>query len=288
LRKPKKAGNILSLQDTITTNVVSFRKTTDWFTDSLATSFDKLSTTQTLTDSIEGTFFHPQNVGTPRMEIVPLVKAANPNEWMLTTMIALLVFMIFLWYLMPGRRSLFQQFKQSLQHPGEMAIPKNGLLFSFFFYLNYLTVLVLIIILSVNTFAKPATAFGPLSQLTVLTSLAFVGYSFYKLVFIAVAGFFFKTQTAAARQIRLYIDIDNISGFILLLLLLLALSTQNSYFFYFGVFLILIFNGIKWFQTFAIGKSIPMYKLYHLIIYLCTLEIIPLILLAKLVKNMGI
>ena len=161
-------------------------------------------------------------------------------------------------------------------------------MFSVFYYLNYLTAVVLLIIMAIEKFAPFEAGAVSISQLIVLTSLAFIAYSLYKLTFITVAGFLFNTPTLAMQQIRLSINIDSISGFLLLPILLLALSTDLSYFFYFGIFIILIANALKWFQTIAIGKSVSMFKLYHLIIYLCTLEIIPLILLIKLIKNMGI
>ena len=169
-----------------------------------------------------------------------------------------------------------------------MATQKDGLLFSFFFYFNYMTVVVLFIILAIEQFIPFEAGAIPVSQLIVLTPLAFIAYSLYKLVFISASGFLFKTPTLAMQQIRLYVNIDNISGLLLLPILLITISTQMAYFFYFALFIILIANTIKWFQTIVIGKSVPMYKLYHLIIYLCTLEIIPLLLLIKLIKNMGI
>ena len=289
LRNNKKAtGNTLSFQDTIKTSERIFSTTTDWYPDSLMISGEEIPQTQTVIGSIQETFLQPATTGSSPIEITPLLKAASTYEWMTTTLLLLMVIMVVLWFVMPKQQSLFQQMKQALKSPSEITLRVPGFLFSVFFYLNYLIVVVLFIIISIEKFLPyEASTISP-SQLIVLTSLAFVAYSLYKLAFIAVGGFLFNTRTLAMQQIRLYINLDNISGFLLLPVLLVFLSTQSTYYFYFGVIIFLIANAIKWFQTIAIGKSNSMFKLYHLIIYLCTLEIIPLILLIKLIKNLGI
>jgi len=289
LRNNKKATrNTLSFQDNIKTRGWDFSATTNWYPDSLMISGEEIPQTQTVTDNIQETFLQPVSTRSSPIEITPLLKAASSYEWMTTTLLLLMAIMVVLWFVMPKRQSLFQQIKQSLKSPSEITLRIPGFLFSVFFYLNYLVVVVLFIIISIEKFVHPETSTISLSQLIVLTSLAFVVYSLYKLAFIAVAGFLFNTRTLAMQQIRLYINLDNISGFLLLPVLLVFLSTQSTYFFYFGVLIILIANAIKWFQTIALGKSVSMFKLYHLIIYLCTLEIIPFILLIKLIKNLGI
>ncbi len=276
----------MSFQNTIKTGPGNFPADRGWYPDSLTFSNEGFPQVETIKDSIQGTFLQPTTIGSSPMEIAPLIKAASPYEWMTNFLLLLVVFMVVLWFIMPNQRSLFQQVKQFFKSPNEIASPTAGFLFSFFFYLNYLIIVVLFFILAFEQFIQSDSLVFSVTNLIVLISLVFVAYSMYKLIFIVLAGYLFKTRSLAMQQIRLYINIDIISGFLLVPILLLILSTQFSYFFYFGVFIILITNAIKWFRTIAIGKSTSMFKLYHLIIYLCTLEIIPVLLLLKLIGNL--
>lgn len=202
---------------------------------------------------------------------------------MLVITLILLVFTAALWFAMPGGKGLFQQMKQVFKRQDETTTYVGGYLFPAFFYLNYFIVIVLIALLVIEQFFPSLVLSEPQLQLLVLVSLVFAAYNFYKLSFIVLAGFLFKTADLAARQIRLYINVNIFSGFLFLPLLVLLLITQNGYLIYFGFFIILIANLIKWLQTIAIGKMISRFKLYHLIIYLCTLEIVPVLLLLKLI-----
>ena len=242
---------------------------------------------QTATDTIQSGFIHQLADGSSSIEIIPLERFVFPYEWMLNILFLLLVVMVVLWFLMPGKRSYYQQFRHSIHTPVGMASQVPGFLFSSFYYLNYLIVVVFFMILAVEQFISADLLSIPFTQFTWLIALAFVSFSLYKLLFIAFAGFLFKTKTNAKQQIRLYINLDIITGFILLPLMLLMLLNPMPVLFYFGLFIFLIANAIKWFQTVAIRNSIPQYKLYHLIIYLCTLEIIPVLLLLKLVENLS-
>jgi hypothetical protein len=275
----------LLLQDTIKTGLKNFPEAMDWYPDSLTVSHEGLPHVQTVKASIQETFLRDLSSGSSPVEIAPVLKTTSSFEWMTIATLSLVVIMAVLWFVMPRHKNLLQQVKQSVKSPKEMVSQKPGFLFSAFFYLNYLIVIVLFAIMLVKQFVHPDIFNEFQIQIILIISLAFVIYSLYKLVFIVFAGFIFKTRTPARLQIRLYINVNNFSGFILLPVLILILSTQIYYLFYFAILIILIINGIKWFQTIAIGKLISQFKLYHLIIYLCTLEIVPVLLLLKLIEK---
>lgn len=275
----------MSFQDTIKTGFGHFQETMSWYPDSLITFTEEFPQLQTMNDSIQGTFLHPLVNGSLPTEITPLLRVSSPHDWLTNMLLLQMAFIVVLWFVMPNRRNLFQQIKQSFKSQSDIAHQKPGFLFPFFFYLNYLVVVILFVYVAIQTIIQPHIIDESQTYLIVVTSFIFVGYSLYKLVFIVLAGFLFKTRDLAFQQIRFYIDIDNMTGFLALSILILFLSTQSNYFFYFFIFIILIANAIKWFQTIVIGKSNSTFSLYHLIIYLCTLEIIPLLLLIKFIEN---
>jgi hypothetical protein len=277
----------LSFQNIIQPAADSLRESTIWYPESLPASRGMFSPAQAVSDSIQSTFIQQSANGSSPIEIVPRVRMLFPYEWMLELVLLLLVVMVVLWFVMPGKRSFYQQFRHFFHKPLEMAAQTPGFLFSAFYYLNYLVIVVLFTILATGQFIRADSLSISSAQLIWLIALAFVAYSLYKLLYIALAGFLFKTQANAKQQLRLYINLDILTGFILLPFMLLILLSPRPLLFYFGIFIFLIANAIKWFQTIAIRKSIVQYKLYHLIIYLCTLEIIPVLLLLKLVENLS-
>jgi len=204
----------------------------------------------------------------------------------MNTLLILMALMVVLWFIMPRKKSVYQQLRQSFSMRSSWTSEVPGFLFSGFYYVNFLFVVALFISLIAQQQLQKEHSLVSLSTLLLLTVVVFFAYSLYKLLMIVLTGFIFKTEGLALQQFRLYINSDTITGFVLMPLLLIMLSAQWSSLSYFGFLILLIANIFKWFQTIAIGKSISQFKLYHLIIYLCTLEIIPVLLLLKLIGNL--
>ncbi|MCF6342100.1 MAG: DUF4271 domain-containing protein [Bacteroidales bacterium] len=252
------------------------------FFDSLTFSADGWPAVQEVSDSIPAVFLQTKSV-----KIEPLIKETFQHEWMSGLLLLLLLVIAVLWFVAPGRPVGVYRMKYAFSKPEKTALQGFGFLSPFLFYVNYLLSGVLFSLLITGQFFGETGNMAAPGPFSLLIASAFVAYSLYRLVFISVAGFLFKTEPTAKQQIRLYISLDNLTGFLMLPVLLLILFTEGQLFFYFGLLLLLIANAIKWFQTIALGKSISQFRLYHLIVYLCTLEIIPLLLLIKLVQYLS-
>ena len=273
----------MAFQNNLIINWGNFLVDTDWHSVMRVLTFTEFPQSWLLNNEQAVTFFESAHV-----EITPILRATIQFEWMINTLLFTVTVMAILLFALPNRQSYFSRLKQSFKKPNNVPFQKPGFLFPFLFYLNYLVAGALFAILTIERFVK-TDSFGLLpAQLITFVVSAFFIYSLYKLLVIAFSGFLFKTRQAASYQVELYVNINSISGFLMLGVLMLGLFTKGDYFFYFGFFIILISNIIKWFQTIIIGKTISQFKLYHLIIYLCTLEIIPLLLLIKLVQNLSV
>ncbi len=235
-----------------------------------------------MNDSIPETFLQSVSV-----EIVPHLNTSLQAEWMTSTLLLLLIGMVILWFVIPDRKSLIYSWMHPFEKPNKTYVRRPGFMFPFLFYLNYLFAIILFLILAFERFLPDEFMDFSQSQFVTLITIAFVGYSLYKLAFIAFIGTLFKTWNVTTQQIRLYVNQNSSSGFFMLLILFFILFTNSVYFFYLGFLMLIISNVIKWFQTIALEKIISTYKLYHLIIYLCTLEILPMILLIRIVRDLS-
>ena len=107
----------------------------------------------------------------------------------------------------------------------------------------------------------------------------------YRYVFIAFSGFVFNTYDIAVQQNRFYNSIDKALGLLFLPILLLALYAESNLFFYLAFVIVAGLILMRWIFTFSIGIRITNFSWFHFILYLCALEIVPLMLLLKVLQN---
>jgi hypothetical protein len=78
-------------------------------------------------------------------------------------------------------------------------------------------------------------------------------------------------------------------GIILLGTVACMAFAQPTIFFYISLFVIFITYLLRMFREAIIGFRLIKFSVFHLILYLCTLEILPLIVVAKiLIRNMDL
>ena len=106
----------------------------------------------------------------------------------------------------------------------------------------------------------------------------------YRISIIRFFGALFKTRVAAYYQQQLYVSSDFSIGLVLIPVLLFSIYIQNNLLFFAGIILVVIMHIYRWFQSLLLGKNISGVSVIHLIVYLCTLEIAPLIVAIKLMQ----
>jgi hypothetical protein len=110
----------------------------------------------------------------------------------------------------------------------------------------------------------------------------FAGYWFAKVIVIRILGNIFKT-VQPTREYLLNLLIINITlGISLLPLLVLAIYLKSVFFLDLSIAVIIIFFAFRFIRGFIIGTSISKFSYLLLFVYLCSLEILPLIIIAKL------
>lgn len=169
-----------------------------------------------------------------------------------------------------------------------------------------------------NQFAKPGIFLYTLNLVTFISTIViylylllkvfypelFIQYSFQKIVFgllilitlyflirsliIFLFSLLFQTQDLLVRQMNSNFRIDLIQSFLLLPILIIMLNYSNLYIYYSGLLLLTFVVVFKWVYTIVIGFKSSKISVYHNILYLCALEITPVIVVINLLENYGL
>ncbi len=226
------------------------------------------------------TFF----TGSP-VEISPLVYQPAGDQWFIYVLLFLSLGVAVIWYSIPERlTSIFSMsVKNVMGRPLEKGSPGPGIVVSVFFLLNSL-ITISFLLFYVLKHRVSLTFFAGFNDFEMLLLIALVLsiFTFIKLLLIRLSGSLFKTGEMAKKQQKIYVNSYNATGVLLLPLLLILLVLPGTYFLYFILGIVAIMFVYRWVQTIVIGINITHFYTFHLILYLCTLEIIPMMVLLKI------
>ena len=234
--------------------------------------------------AISGTFFH----GNPSEMIQKINPSAFP-DWMIWGLLFFSFFLAVFWFYTPeqilsifsvsGKKSYFRKIRQITDYEPSVLI-KLFLVFTYWFTIS------LFVFLIIDHFAPQLVErlqLPPKEQVLYISG-AIVIFFLYRYIFIVVMGFVFKTADMASKQLKLYLNTDYVTGMILIPLLLLILLINIDFLFYLALFFVVIIFFVRWLISYKISKSNPGFTSLHLFMYLCTLEMIPFLLLVKMLE----
>lgn len=143
-----------------------------------------------------------------------------------------------------------------------------------------------LLIQQTGEFFSPGSSQGILSLLTYLQFLAFyLAFILLKFLVIWLTGIIFKNVDTAREYIQNILIYNVVQGILLLPLLVLIIYIYPQVFLYITLSIILIMIILRFIRGIMIGLSDPKFTLFHLFMYLCTLEILPLAFAAKIVSK---
>ena len=118
-----------------------------------------------------------------------------------------------------------------------------------------------------------------------LIGICLILYWGIKIVIIRLLGNVFHTsQTTREYMINIFV-FNLISGLILLPLLVLIVYLKSFNFLYIGLIIIALVILFRFFRGFLIGIGLTKFSFLYLFVYLCSLEILPLIVLLRFFLN---
>ena len=113
----------------------------------------------------------------------------------------------------------------------------------------------------------------------------YIGYSLLKIFSIWLISITFKNPETAREYIQNILIYNLVLGILLLPLLLLIIYTYHELFIYLAAGIAILIMCLRFIRGIAIGLSDPKFSLFHLFLYLCTLEILPLAFAAKFLST---
>jgi len=215
---------------------------------------------------------------------------AHPQDysgWVIAFFLGLLLLLTLIWYFFPERvlRLLSREGSKHKLKYSDNQFAKPGLFLYSLYLLTFIsTISAFVFFLLKNRFPELIADYS-ISFLIIAIPVAMALYFLLRFLFIYFSGFLFKTADLASKQMRENFRIDLIQSFLLIPILIIVANTSFAYIMYAGLFLIVAVVVYKWMLTIIIGLKSSKISLYHNILYLCALEIIPIIVLLKLIEN---
>lgn len=157
-----------------------------------------------------------------------------------------------------------------------------SLVIDFFFLVNYLFSTTLLTYLVVANYLGYIQTFAQGYRLFIFIGGFYVLFWVYRRVGISLLAFIFQTYGLSQQQLRLDKGIRQLAGLLALPLLMLALLSESKIFLPLALISIIGLQVFRWVQTISIGIQSTRFSAFHFILYLCALEIVPLIIVIKL------
>ena len=217
----------------------------------------------------------------------PLAINQQATDWI--TIIFMASLFIFAWVQTSYSKRLNQIFRAVAQPHHVNQLERDGNIvkerIALGLGLNYYMMSSIFIFQILNQFGVLPTGISNLTLTGIILAGLFV-YQLLKSLVILGSGVIFNTNESA-KQYQLIILIFNyIIGIILFPIVVIAFYWNNSAFLIAGVIIIILLILYRIVRGFLAGLENKDYNLFYLFLYLCTLEILPLLLIYKAISKM--
>jgi|GEM_PF-500816 len=220
--------------------------------------------------------------------IDPLVRMVNYEYDIITyILIALLGIIAIIWHFMPDRFAALFSMKtdNEFSRTGESSAMVPGTLITGFFWLNLLVNTGIFMFIVANFFFKENIEYMESIELTGYIFLIIGVLLLYRIIIIFGSSVVFQTGKMRQQQMTVGRNIQIISGVILTPLLILVIYINNDLIIFFTLGILALLQIIRVVKIFIIGNSSTMFSVLHIILYLCALEIVPVLVLVRLIGN---
>ncbi len=204
--------------------------------------------------------------------------------------ILLICFILLAWGRLFFRRRLDMIFRAVFAKNYANQLIREGNIFNerigLVLFVNYLAVISLFVYLAIPLFTT--TSVG-LSDIMTYFSIVgfFLGFWFLKAILSKTLSLLFNTNEHSSELMSNMYLFNLFAGILLLPLVCCMAFAQTEVFFYISLIILFLIYTIRIFREAVVGFRLINFSVFHLFLYLCTLEILPLIVLAKiLIRNM--
>ncbi len=206
----------------------------------------------------------------------------NIENWIFILIICLLAILSFGLFFHKKKFELVLQASIIQRHTNQLIRESNPLSerISLILLLIYLFSFSLFIYYGLLIFTNVEVILSGLLLYTVIFSVVFISW-LLKTILIKISGILFNTQQQATQHIISNFLLNISTGLIYLIIDIPMIYSQPLIMIYVGVLLIIITFVLKVYRGFQIGLNFTKFSKFHLFLYLCTLEILPVIVIVK-------
>ncbi|PLX05515.1 MAG: hypothetical protein C0598_14410 [Marinilabiliales bacterium] len=192
-----------------------------------------------------------------------------------------------IWYFSPNsiKSTIRSLTNNPLKRSWESSSNTSGMILDLFFYLNFIFVLNTILILIYNKSLPDYYKFEVGNKTLFYLIIISISYIIFRQIFVFLTGFIFDNIEMGKIHNKLLNSLEKTLGLIILPILLFYIYSNSSWLLVFGSLILLVFVLSRWVFTMALGLRITKFSWFHIILYLCALEIIPFLMIIKLMKN---
>jgi len=225
------------------------------------------------------------------IDMEPSIVASGQDNILGIVLLILILLIASIWFFAPDvLSSNFRLLtKNPLKRNWESTGNTSGLIVNTLLYLNFIIVFPILLFSFIDKVFPDYLNINIEWRSMYIVSLILIAFILFRFLFIKLSGFIFQTQEMATPQNDLYNSLDKTLGLLLLPVLLFSLYSDSNIFLFAALLILILFFAARWIITMVIGIRITKFSGFHIILYLCTLEIIPIVLLLKMLKsNMGL
>jgi hypothetical protein len=219
-----------------------------------------------------------------KISIIPELINKNYTEWFVIFFIFLLFLLSLIWFFFPERiKKIITTENGKNINIGNTAFSNPGIIIYILLLLTITTSTTVIVYFIIKSFFRTLIPHDmPVNKLIIIIMSAVIIYYFIRFVIIYMSGFLFNTMYLSKELLKSYFKTDIIEGLILIPVVFLIYFSSGVISVYIGLFIIAAVIIYKWLQIFFVGMSYSKVTIFHNILYLCTLEIVPVFVLIKI------
>ncbi len=252
-------------------------------------SFGKGEMLSDTLNNIDSTFLQKTFLGTSHVVIQPENIYHSGHEWLMMAMLSIVVVFAVINFLVPGKiwqTILFPfNYKEMAFGLKDHFVITTGHIIPVLFFMNFvMAVTTLVYLTYYNALPGMMLDFGE-RNLFLLIMVSVLIYLTANRLFIWITNLILDMTALARLHIRLNYYIEASTGMLLTFLLLIFFYTGMAVVLTSGLLLTLILLFYKWTLLLIMGIKLTKIHLLHLFLYLCTLELLPLLVAMKWLGN---
>ena len=217
----------------------------------------------------------------------PVAIIRQSTDWI--TILLLVCLLLFAWIQTVSHKRFAQIFKAVMQPHSVNQLEREGNLFRERITLSlgaiYYIVGSVFIFQLFNAFYTLPGEIDNLSFTALILGVLF-SYQMLKSLLIYTSGIIFKTAESSRYYQLNTLIFNQITGIVIFPFAIMALYWENTTFLIIGGIIVSLLFGYRLFRGILTGMANKNYNLLYLFLYLCTLEILPLLLLLKVISKM--